>query len=170
MLSAIRVAVLTVSDGCAEGVRDDESGDAIVSWCAQRGHVIVDQDVVSDDTDAITRVLLEWSDSGRSDVILSTGGTGFTERDVTPEATACVLEKEAPGIAEAMRRKGLEHTPTAVLSRGLTGSRGSVFLANLPGSTGGVRDGLEVLDGVLPHIVQLLRGETTEHPAGGGTS
>ena len=169
-LSAIRLAVLTVSDGCAAGVRDDASGEAIVSWCEQRGHVVVDREVVPDDADAITRTLLEWSDSGRLDVILSTGGTGFTERDVTPEATACVIDKEAPGIAEAMRRKGVEQTPAAILSRGLAGSRGSVFLANLPGSTGGVRDGLDVLDGVLPHIVQLLRGETTEHPTAPGTS
>ncbi len=165
---AIRLAVLTVSDGCAAGVREDGSGEAIVEWCAGRGHVVVEREVVPDDAHAITRRLLEWADSGRLDVILTTGGTGFTERDVTPEATASVLDREAPGIAEAMRRKGAEQKPAAILSRGLTGSRGSVFVANLPGSTGGVRDGLEVLDGVLSHLVQLLRGEATDHPTGGG--
>ena len=169
-VAAIRFGVLTVSDGCAAGVREDGSGEAIVTWCADRGHVVVDRDVVPDDAHAITRRLLEWADSGRLDVILTTGGTGFTERDVTPEATASVLEKEAPGIAEAMRRKGAEQTPAAILSRGLTGSRGSVFLANLPGSTGGVRDGLDVLDGILSHLVQLLRGEATAHPTREGTA
>lgn len=167
---AVRVAVVTVSDGCARGERDDVSGRAIVSWCEERGHEVIHHEVLPDEAHAITRILLSWCDSGEVDVVLTTGGTGFTARDVTPEATAPLLEKPAPGIAEAMRQRGMEHTPMAMLSRGLVGSRGSVFLANLPGSPGGVRDGLSVLDDVLVHIVELLRGERCEHPVGGAGS
>lgn len=168
-LPSVRVGVLTVSDGCARGDRQDISGDAIVAWCVERGHEVAHREVVPDEADVITRLLLAWCSSGDVDVVLTTGGTGFTERDVTPEATASVIEKPAPGIAEAMRQRGAELTPMAILSRGLAGSRGAVFIANLPGSPGGVRDGLEVLADVLDHIVRLLRGESTEHPAGRGT-
>jgi molybdenum cofactor synthesis domain-containing protein len=160
----MRVAILTVSDGCFRGEREDRSGGLIREWCARMEYEVVEHVVVPDETDAIVSLLEGWADSGRIDAVLTTGGTGFAPRDVTPEATRAVLEKEAPGLAEAMRRQGLPEQPGAVLSRGLAGSRGRTFIANMPGSPGGVRDGLTVLEGLLSHVVDLLRDESTEHP------
>jgi len=160
----MRVAILTVSDGCSRGEREDRSGEVIAEWCARLGYEVADRVVVPDESHEIVPRLVAWTDSGEVDVVLTTGGTGFSPRDVTPEATRSVLDKEAPGLAEAMRRRGLPETPGAVLSRGLAGSRGATFVANLPGSPGGVRDGLEVLEGILSHVVDLLHG-ATEHDA-----
>lgn len=153
---------MTVSDGVAAGTRVDTSGDAIMAWAADRGSTVVAHDVVADVADRVTAVLLERADSGEADVILTTGGTGVTARDITPEATRAVLERDVPGIAERLRAVGVAATPYSVLSRGVAGLRGSTLIVNLPGSTGGVRDGLAVLDDIIDHAVQLLRGRDTE--------
>jgi len=158
-----RVGVLTVSDGCARGEREDESGARIVAWCVDVDVEVSARAVVEDATDAIVPVILEWADRLELDVLLTTGGTGLTPRDVTPEATRAVLHREAPGIAEALRRRGAESTPFAALSRGLAGARGRTLIVNLPGSLSGVEDGLAVLTGILPHAVRMLRGRDTAH-------
>lgn len=171
-MTSLRVGVLTVSDGCAAGVREDVSGVRIEAWVREEEHALARREVVPDDALTITRTLVAWADSGEVDAILTTGGTGFGPRDVTPEATRPALDREAPGLAEAVRRRGLDATPFAPLSRGLVGARGAVFIANLPGSPGGVKDGLAVLGPLVPHTVALLRGEDPAHPAqtGSGTS
>jgi molybdopterin adenylyltransferase len=164
----MRVGILTVSDGCARGEREDRSGAAIAAWAAERGYEIAARGVVPDEAVRIVSALESWSDELGLDLVLTTGGTGLAPRDVTPEATRSVLDREAPGIAEEIRRRGLPATPYATLSRGLAGLRGATLVVNLPGSTGGVRDGLEVLGPLVEHAVRLARGESTTHtPAGG---
>ena len=165
-MKPIRVAIITVSDAASRGEREDTSGGAIASWAAERGHRVVDRTVVPDEPDRIGGRLRALADGGGVDLVLTTGGTGFTARDRTPEATLAVLEREAPGVAEALRFAGANAgTATAWLSRGVAGIRGSTLIVNLPGSTGGVRDGLALMDELAPHAVQLLRGDDTgTHP------
>jgi molybdenum cofactor synthesis domain-containing protein len=158
----IRVGVLTVSTKGAAGERQDTSGDAVVQWAVSHGHKVVCRELVPDDTAAIARLLIEWADGGAVDLILTTGGTGLTARDLTPEATRAVIEREAPGIAENIRATSWPALPRAALSRGIAGVRGSTLIVNLPGSTGGVNDGLAALQQFVEHAIQLLRGDT-EH-------
>ncbi len=160
----MRVAVLTVSDAGARGERADASGDAIAAWASARGFVLAMRELVPDETVHVTRTLVAWSDGDVADLILTTGGTGLTARDVTPEATRAALEKEAPGIAEALRFAAYAGFPRAALSRGVAGVRARTLIVNLPGSPSGVRDGLTVLGGIVEHAVELVRGTGVEHP------
>jgi len=156
----VKAAVLTVSDGVAEGTREDKSGSLLAALLGEEGYD-VERRVVPDDRDAIAEAIAELAEDAA--VVLTTGGTGLGPRDVTPEATAEVLEREAPGIAEALRADSLSKTPHALLSRGLAGVRGQALIVNLPGSPGGCRDGFEVLRPALKHAVELLAGEPTAH-------
>jgi molybdopterin adenylyltransferase len=162
--TAIRIGIIVVSDGVSSGAREDSSGRTIAEWADARLHKVVETVVVADEQRAIEKVLKSMADAGSADVILTTGGTGLTERDVTPEATAGVLQRQAPGIAEAIRADGATKTPYAWIARGVAGTRGKTLIINLPGSESGVRDGLAVLDRFLSHAVQLVRGtETSKH-------
>jgi molybdopterin adenylyltransferase len=163
MVEVMRIGILTISDLGAIGERVDTSGDAIAAWAAGRGYEVVVRSVVPDETDRIAGKLVRWADSGEVDLILTTGGTGLTARDVTPEATEAAIERPAPGIAEALRAEAAPHFPRAWLSRGIAGTRRKTLIVNLPGSTGGVTDGLAVLDSFLDHAVELVTGERVTH-------
>ena len=154
----MRVAVLTISDSVSRGEREDLSGPAVVAFCRGLGWEIVTTLRVSDDLDAIRSQLSELAHAARVDLVLTTGGTGIGPRDNAPEATQAIADRVIPGIAEEMRRKGLEKTPTAVLSRAIAASRGKTLILNLPGSPKGATESLEAVAHLLPHAVQVLHG------------
>jgi molybdopterin adenylyltransferase len=155
----IRFGILTISDRSSRGERADSSGPELARLIQARGWSVVKQEVLSDDESAIREMLINWSDSSEMDVLLTTGGTGFSARDVTPEATRAVIERDAPGLAEAMRAASLAITPHAMLSRIVTGIRKRTLIINLPGSPKGAVENLEIIIPVLPHAVQLLRDD-----------
>jgi len=159
----MRVAVLTISDAGARGERADGSGDAIAAWAAERGYVLAERALVPDDSVEIVRRLIAWCDRDSADLVLTTGGTGLSARDNTPEATRAVLEREAYGIAERLRIACIDSFPRAALSRGVAGSRNRTLIVNLPGSTSGVRDALDALVPIVDHAVSIVRGDRTDH-------
>ena len=156
----MKAAVLTVSDGVVAGTREDTSGDVLQELLEGDGYEVVRR-AVPDERDEIARAIEALADE--APLVLTTGGTGFAPRDVTPEATHSVLEREAPGISEAIRTDSLAKTPHALLSRGVAGVRGATLVVNLPGSPGGCRDGFAVLRPALEHALRLLSEQTTEH-------
>ncbi len=163
----MKVAILTVSDGVSAGAREDSSGPAIRRLVEAAGHVVVAAQVVPDEACAVSRFLIELADSGQAEIILTTGGTGMAPRDVTPEATRAVIDREAPGIAEAMRSLSMRHTPLASLSRAVAGIRGRVLIVNLPGSPRAVEECLTPLLGPLAHGIALLQDRASGHPRPG---
>jgi molybdopterin adenylyltransferase len=154
----VRAVVITVSDACSRGERHDASGEALVELLWDVGAEIVDTKIVSDELEPLVETLQQFADLSDVNLVITTGGTGLAPRDNTPEATLRVIEREAPGIAEAMRLETLKHTPMAMISRGVCGIRSGTLIVNLPGSPKGVRESFAVLKPVLNHAVGLLAG------------
>jgi molybdenum cofactor synthesis domain-containing protein len=166
----IRFGILTLSDRSSRGERADSSGPALADLIQAESWSVVKQSLLPDEASAIQEVLTNWADSGELDVILTTGGTGFSARDVTPEATRAVIEREAPGLAEAMRAASFKVTPHAMLSRIVTGIRKKTLIVNLPGSPKGAVENLQVIVPVLPHAVQLLQEDPSSESTHSGLS
>jgi molybdenum cofactor synthesis domain-containing protein len=157
---SISVAILTISDSAVAGTREDTSGPALAERCRALSWEIVATAVVADEELAIETTLKKWADTGSVALILTTGGTGVAPRDVTPEATRRVLDREIPGLAELMRQKGLEQTKFSVMSRALAGTRKRSLIVNLPGSPRGALFSLQSIESVVPHTIELLQGST----------
>ena len=160
MSTPISAVVITVSDACARGERHDESGDKLGELLNDIGAQIVSREVVSDDLLPLVELLQKHSDNDDVNLIVTTGGTGFGPRDNTPEATKKIVEREAPGLSEAMRAESLKHTPMGMISRGVCGVRSGCLIVNLPGSPKAVVESFAVIRPVLPHVVDLLAGKT----------
>jgi molybdopterin adenylyltransferase len=158
----IRAAILTVSDRGSRGERVDESGPALASWLAARGVEVISTKLLPDKSESISGQLKQWADVGFCDLILTTGGTGVSPRDVTPEATRQILDREIPGMAEAMRAFSLGKTPRAMLSRAVAGIRGRVLIVNLPGSPNGAIENIEAIWSAIPHAIQKMQGDATD--------
>jgi molybdopterin adenylyltransferase len=161
----IRFGILTLSDRSSRGERADASGPALADLVRAQSWSVAEQAILPDDESAIKSMLREWADSGNFDVILTTGGTGFSPRDVTPEATRAVIERDAPGLAEVMRAESLKKTPHAMLSRAVAGIRRRTLVVNLPGSPKGATENLQTIIPVLPHAIQLLQDDLASESA-----
>ena len=159
----INIGILTISDKGSRGQRQDRSSEVIRDGLSQMDSTIIKYEIVPDEKEAIAGKLAEWADEGGVDVILTTGGTGLSQRDVTPEATLSIADRVVPGFSEAMRLKSLEKTPMAMLSRATAGIRGQCLIINLPGSPRAVSECLEVVLPAIPHAVEIIKGEVTEH-------
>ena len=159
----LNVGILTISDKGWQGQRQDKSGEEIRDSLSRLNSHIVKYEVIPDEMDVIASKLTEWADGGDVDIILTTGGTGLGPRDVTPEATLSVVNKVVPGFAEAMRAETFNATPMAILSRAVAGVRGKCLIVNLPGSPQAVKECLEVVLPAIPHAVEIIKGEVTEH-------
>ena len=162
-MEPIRAAVVTVSDKGYAGGREDVSGPLLADLLGEMGADVVSQTIVPDEQAMIERTLTGLADEAGVELVVTTGGTGPAPRDVTPEATRAVIEREVPGLAEVLRFDGYRKTPLAVISRGVAGIRGQALIVNLPGSPRAVREGMETLSPILPHAIKMLRGRDTEH-------
>jgi molybdenum cofactor synthesis domain-containing protein len=158
----INIGILTVSDKGSQGLRQDKSGPTIRDMVVGIG-AVVEYEIVPDERELISDKLIAWADGGKVDVILTNGGTGLSARDVTPEATLAVIDKNVPGIAEVMRARSLAITPMAMLSRAVAGLRGDCLIINLPGSPKAVKECLEAVLPAIPHAVEIIKGTVTEH-------
>ncbi|HUL15723.1 MAG TPA: MogA/MoaB family molybdenum cofactor biosynthesis protein [Terriglobales bacterium] len=154
----MKVAVITISDSVARGENEDKSGPAVIARCRELGYEVVSEGLIPDESEEIRKLLSEICDSNKADLILTTGGTGLGPRDVTPEATQAIADKMIPGFAEEMRRKGMEHTSKAILSRGAAAVRGSTIILNFPGSPKGAVESLDAVAHLLHHAVQIVHG------------
>jgi molybdopterin adenylyltransferase len=163
MSVTIRAVVITVSDACSRGERRDESGEALVKLLRDLGAETIETKILSDDLEPLIDTLRQFADRSDVNLIITTGGTGFGPRDNTPEATQSVIERQAPGLAEAMRMETLKHTPMAMISRGVCGIRSGALIVNLPGSPKGVRESFAVIKPVLNHAIALLSGKPDSH-------
>ena len=159
----INAGVLTISDKGSKGQREDISGEVLREAVARLQGRTVEYEIVPDEKDVIADKLKAWADSGRVDVILTTGGTGLSARDVTPEATLSVIDREIPGIAEAMRRESAKKAPMAMLSRAVAGQRAKCLIINMPGSPKACRECMEIIGPVIPHAIDIIYGVVTEH-------
>lgn len=159
----IRIGILTISDRSSRGERPDGSGPALVELVQEKNWKVVNREIIPDDIEVIKRLLSRWADSDEIDVLLTTGGTGFAPRDVTPEATRAIVERMTPGLDEAMRAASLKITPYAMLSRAISGIRKRTLIVNLPGSPRGACENLREIFPVLEHAVKLLRDEDAGH-------